>query len=144
MSFRGWRAEFRRFVSRGNVLDFIMAFVMGVAFGKIITAVVDGLVMPVLSYWVPEGQWDHFLVGKFKVGIVAGAIVEFLATAVVLFVVLVKLGPWLFRRGGELASDDQPTKLCPECRMVVPAEARRCGHCTSRIGEAPPDPFHSR
>ena len=144
MSFRGWREEFRRFVSRGNVLDFIMAFVMGVAFGKIITAVVNGLLMPVLSYWVPEGQWDHFLVGKFKVGIVAGAIVEFLATALVLFLVLVKLGPWLFRKGGELASDEQPMKLCLDCRMPIPEDAKRCCHCTSWVGEAPPGALRGR
>lgn len=50
--------EFEAFALRGNVLDFVMAVVIGGAIGRIITACVDGLVMPSFAYWLRETQWE--------------------------------------------------------------------------------------
>jgi len=45
----GMASEFREFIAKGNVLDLAVAVVIGAAFGRIVTALVDGIVMPVVS-----------------------------------------------------------------------------------------------
>ena len=45
----GMISEFREFISRGNVVDLAIAVVIGAAFGKIITALVDGIIMPMVG-----------------------------------------------------------------------------------------------
>lgn len=42
-------SEFKEFIARGNVLDLAVAVVIGAAFGKIVTALVDGIIMPVVG-----------------------------------------------------------------------------------------------
>lgn len=45
----GMISEFKAFIARGNVLDLAVAVVIGAAFGKIVTALVDGMIMPVVG-----------------------------------------------------------------------------------------------
>lgn len=60
----GLIAEFKEFVSRGNVVDLAVAVVIGAAFGKIVTALVDGIVMPAVSMvtgGVSVADWKHVI-----------------------------------------------------------------------------------
>ncbi len=124
-------SEFKTFLKRGNVLDLAVAVVIGGAFGKIVTAVVEGLVMPLVSLAVPSGDWRTLLLGPFKVGAVLGAAVDFLCVAFVVFLVFVK-GAARFRTQEEPAAAPA-MKECPMCLEQVPAAARRCKHCTSEV-----------
>ena len=45
----GMVGEFKEFIARGNVVDLAIAVVIGAAFGKIVTALVDGIIMPVVG-----------------------------------------------------------------------------------------------
>jgi large conductance mechanosensitive channel len=60
----GMISEFKEFVSRGNVIDLAVAVVIGAAFGKIVTALVDGIVMPLIGFLtggVSVSDWKHVL-----------------------------------------------------------------------------------
>ena len=118
----GMVSEFRAFVAKGNVIDLAVAVVIGAAFGKIVTAVVDGLVMPLVGAVLSGKSWATWTVTSlhFQLGAVLAAIIDFLAVALVVFLVFVK--PRARPPG---------TKECPECLEAIPVAARRCRACAS-------------
>jgi large conductance mechanosensitive channel len=123
--------EFKTFVARGNVTELAVAVVLGGAFGKIVTAFVNGLIMPLVSYVLPKGDWQTFTVGKFQVGAIAGAMVDFVLIALVVFLVFVK-GLAAVSRKRE-AAPSPTTRACPRCLEQVPLAATRCKCCTSEL-----------
>lgn len=131
-----WIDEFKAFIGKGNVVDLAVAVVVGGAFGKIVTAFVDGIVMPLVSYVLPKDmQWESWMVGKLRVGKVLGASLDFLIIAVVVFLVLVKLVGALMKRKDEVPPA-VTTKTCPRCLEGVPKAATRCKFCTSELDGA--------
>ena len=124
--------EFKAFIVKGNVIDLAVAVVVGGAFGKIVTAFVDGMVMPMMTYVLPANiKWEEWVLGKFRIGAVLGATVNFLIIALVIFLVLVKfLGKFI--RTPEVPTAPT-TKECPACLEQVPLKASRCKHCTSQL-----------
>jgi len=107
--------------------------VIGGAFGKIVTAFVDGMVMPLVTYVLPANiKWEEWVLGKFRIGAVLGATVNFLIIALVIFLVLIKfLGRFIKKE--EAPASPPSTKECPACLEVVPIKATRCKHCTSQL-----------
>ena len=125
--------EFKAFIMKGNVIDLAVAVVVGGAFGKIVTAFVDGIVMPLVSYVLPANiKWEEWVLGKFRIGAVLGATVNFLIIALVIFLVLVKLLERVTKKKEE-APAPATTKECPACLEQVPLKATRCKHCTSTL-----------
>lgn len=122
-------SDFKDFIAKGNVVDLAVAVVIGGAFGKIVTALVEGVIMPLVGMAVPGGDWRAFMAGPFKVGSVLGAVVDFLCIALVVFVVFVK-GMARFKTPAE-APAAPATKECPQCLEQVPAAAKKCKHCAS-------------
>jgi len=127
-----FKDEFKAFIMKGNVVDLAVAVVIGGAFGKIVSAFVDGLVMPLVSYVLPKGDWQAFMVGKFAIGKVLGATVDFVIIALVIFLVLVK-GIGAMSRKKEEEAPAPTTKECPACLEQVALAAKRCKHCTSEL-----------
>ena len=101
----GMVSEFREFIARGNVLDLAVAVVIGAAFGKIVTALVDGIVMPIVSlvtggasiddwkYVVTPAQLDA--AGKetaaevaIRYGTFLQSVIDFVIVAFVIFLVI--------------------------------------------------------
>lgn len=123
--------EFKAFLLKENVLALAIAVVIGSALGKVVTAVVDDLVMPVVAVVTPSGNWREATldIGRvaLKVGDLAGALVNFL---VVGFVV------WRISKAFIKQTPTSATSTCPHCRMTVDAAATRCAHCTSPLGAA--------
>jgi large conductance mechanosensitive channel len=127
--------EFRDFIAKGNVIDLAVAVVIGGAFGKVVSAVVDDLVMPLVGALLPSGDWREFTVSPlhFKVGHFLGAIIDFLIIAFVIFVVVVKTLGTIKKQVAAPAPAPPPTKQCPECLEAVPVAARRCRACTAAL-----------
>src|SRR5204863_6134424 len=123
--------EFREFINKGNVVDLAVAVVIGGAFGKIVSALVADMVMPLVNAVMPEGDWRKWEVTPlhFRIGDFLGTVVDFTIVAFVVFLVMVKLMGAAHRRlvRGAAAA----TKACPECLEMVPIAARRCRACTS-------------
>lgn len=124
--------EFRDFAIKGNALQLAVAVVIGTAFTKIVTAVVDDLLMPLMNAVLPGGEWRSFTVSplEFRVGHLIGAVVDFLLVALVLFLVVVKLLERFSRKEVVAAPT---TRACPECLDPVPLAARRCRACTAPL-----------
>ncbi len=125
--------EFKAFAVKGNVVDLAVAVMIGGAFGKIVTAVIDDVVMPLIGAVTPGGDWRNWTVTplQFKLGHLIGAVIDFLVIATVLFIVVVKLM-------GALSKKAPPnTRVCPECLENVPIAARRCRACTSPLPAEP-------
>jgi large conductance mechanosensitive channel len=118
--------EFREFINKGNVVDLAVAVVIGGAFGKIVSALVADLVMPLVNSVMPQGDWRKWEVTPlhFRVGDFMGTIVDFTIVAFVVFIVMVKLV-------GKVNKKAVATRTCPECLESVPVAAKRCRACTS-------------
>jgi large conductance mechanosensitive channel len=132
------RKDFREFVFRGNVVDLAIAVVVGGAFGKIVTALVEDLVMPLVGIVLPAGQWRDWVWSpipnlNLKIGHLASSVIDFVIIAFAIFIVLVKFV-------GGLKNKIDPakavTKTCSECAELIPIAARRCKFCTSELKAA--------
>jgi large conductance mechanosensitive channel len=124
-----WIQEFKNFALKGNVVDLAVGVVIGGAFGKIVSALVDDLIMPLVGALLPGQEWRDFALTplKFKVGHLLGAVLDFVIIAAVLFVVVQKLLGVLRKHEPAKVT----TKSCPECLETIPLMARRCRACTA-------------
>jgi large conductance mechanosensitive channel len=122
--------EFKAFAAKGNVIDLAVGVVMGQAFGKIVSSMVQDLFMPMVGFVLPGGDWRAFTVTplNLKLGSVLGATLDFLVVSGVLFLVTVKLLGAMQKKEGV-----PTTKPCPECTENVPIAAKRCRYCTSTL-----------
>ena len=126
--------EFKSFVAKGNVVDLAVAVVVGGAFGEIVKAFVNGIVMPLVSYVLPAKMiWEEWTLGKLRIGVVLGATFHFVIIAGVVFLLLVKVLGAVMKKKEE-AQAEPTTKTCPECLETVPLAATRCKFCTSKLG----------
>jgi large conductance mechanosensitive channel len=134
--------EFKDFAVKGNVLDLAVAVIIGGAFGKIVTAFVGDLVMPLVNAVMPQGDWRKWEATPlhFKVGDFIGTLVDFIVVALVVFIVVVKVMGTAKQRFLRGPGDAPAAKTCPECLELVPAAARRCRACTSVLAGVSPAP----
>ncbi len=81
--------EFKKFIFKGNVIDLSTGVIIGAAFGKIVTALTDGIITPLLNLLGgdPNVPWKA---GPFDLGIIISAAISFLITAAVIFFVIIK------------------------------------------------------
>ena len=133
--------EFKQFLLRGNVVDLAIAVVIGVAFGAVVTALVEDMVTPLIAAIVGEPDFSGltFTVNgsTFLYGDFINKVISFVSIAAVVFFFVVKPMNMLMDRLKKTPPPDESTKKCPECMSAIPAEARRCAYCTSEV----PVPF---
>ena len=82
--------EFMDFLSRYKVMGLAVAFIMGIYLGALVKALVDDLIMPIVSLATPGVEWENIMAGPFRVGHFIGALITFLIVAFVIFA-LVKI-----------------------------------------------------
>jgi large conductance mechanosensitive channel len=119
---------------RGNVLDLAVGVVMGVAFGAVVTSLVNAFIKPLISLIAGNPNFDSigFDIGdvKFPIGQIITALVMFLLTATAIyFLVVLPVNAVTARAKRGEAPADPTTKQCPECLSQIPMAARRCAHC---------------
>ena len=125
---------FKQFLLRGNVVDMAVGIVIGAAFGTVVTGFVKDLLTPFIAALVKQPDFSALAFtingSKFLYGDFINALVSFLiiAGAVYFFVVLPM--KTLIARMRKEPPADPTTKKCPECKMEIPIDASRCGHCT--------------
>jgi large conductance mechanosensitive channel len=129
--------DLKQFITHGNAVDMAVGIVIGTAFTAVITALVNGILLPLVS--VP-GAFDFSGVqrqvggGVFKFGLVLTAVISFLLIAVTVFFAVVRpLAMLEERRKARLPAAGSTTKECPECLSQIPIKARRCMYCTSVV-----------
>jgi large conductance mechanosensitive channel len=125
--------EFRDFLTRGNLIELAVAFVLGVAFAAVIAALVENLLTPLIAaiFGEPDFAGLTFTINDstFTYGAFINALIAFLLVAAAVFFVVVKpYNAYRARKGVAPA-----TKTCPHCMNEIPVDARRCGFCTSEL-----------
>ena len=142
--------EFKAFISRGNVLDLAVAVIIGAAFGKIVTTLVEGVLMPPLGLVLGKVDFSSLFVvldhskgtpeslAKAKemgVPVIAyGQLVNDAITFVIIaFAVFVIVKQASRFRPQEIPAPAVPMKECPFCGSSILAKAKRCPQCTSTL-----------
>jgi large conductance mechanosensitive channel len=80
---------FKEFIMRGNVIDLAVAVVIGAAFTLVVNAFVEGIINPAIGLFFQADSLNDLKVGVFAIGAVIGAIINFLAVALVVYFVFV-------------------------------------------------------
>jgi len=84
--------EFMEFLNKNKVIGLAVAFIIGAASSKLVTALVNDIIMPVIAVLIPGGDWklSTLDVGpvKFLVGDFAGALIDFIIIALVIFLIV--------------------------------------------------------
>lgn len=137
--------EFKKFALRGNVLDMAVGVIIGAAFGKIITSLVNNVIMPPLGIFFGKIDFSNLFINLgdkpvttlkaaqeanvpvIAYGLFINSIIDFLVVAVVLFMIIYRINK-LFP-----APADPVKRLCPYCQTEIPEAATRCPHCTSQL-----------
>lgn len=139
--------EFRDFINRGNVIDLAVAVIIGAAFGKIITSLVEGIIMPPIGlvlgnvdfanlFFDLSGQHPASLADAQVRGLPVIAYGVFL-NDVVCFVIIAFVVFLIIKALNKRKREDAPTtKACPYCLSTIPISAVRCSGCTSELGTA--------
>jgi large conductance mechanosensitive channel len=138
--------EFKEFITRGNVLDLAVAVIIGAAFGRIITSLVDGIIMPPIGMLLGNVDFSNLFIdlsGQHPVsladaqlkglpviayGAFLNEIVTFLIIAFVIFLIIKAVNKT--KREEPAAAT---TKDCPFCLSAIPTGATRCAACCSDL-----------
>ena len=129
--------EFRDFLMRGNVLDLAVAVIIGAAFAAVVRSLAADLITPIIGVFggTPNFSGVAFTINGsvFKIGSFINAVIQFLITAVILFVVVIKPMNTLIKRMSRAPEAAPSTKPCPYCLTEIPIGATRCPACTSDL-----------
>ena len=128
-----WR-EFKAFLIKQNALALAIAVVIGAALNKLVTALVDDFIMPIVGAMTPGGDWQK---ATYDVGPVKFGVGDFLSALLNFFII-----GFVAWRISKVFIRPEPagtatTKVCPFCRMTVDLAATRCAHCTSELRDVP-------
>ena len=123
--------EFKEFALRGNVVDMAVGVIIGAAFGKVVTAVIDIFLTPILDALPKLENGGTGFVGSLIS--FAAVVVEFLLTALVLFAIIKAMNKAKNLGKKPEKPADPTTKKCPYCLSEIDIKATRCPHCTSEI-----------
>lgn len=138
--------EFKEFMTRGNVLDLAVAVIIGTAFGRIVTSLVDGILMPPIGMLLGNVDFSNLFIDLsgqrpasiadaqqkglpvIAYGFFFNEIITFVIIAFVIFLIIKAVNK--SRREEPAAA---PTKDCPYCLSAIPSAATRCAACCSDL-----------
>lgn len=140
--------EFKEFVMRGSVLDLAVGVIIGAAFGKIVSSLVDDVLMPPIGKLLGKVDFSNLFINlsdksvdsvaaakaagqpTLNYGLFLNTVINFLIVAFCVFIVVRLVNYWIKKPAPPAAPT---TKDCPQCAMTIPIQAKRCGHCTSQL-----------
>jgi len=139
--------EFKEFVMRGNVLDLAVGIIIGAAFGKIVTSLVNDILMPPIGLVLARVDFTNLFfdlsgthhatldeakkagAATINYGVFLNNVIDFVIVAFLIFIVV--------RQANKLRSQPAAaapnTKECPYCASAIPIQAKRCPNCTSQL-----------
>ncbi len=132
--------EFKSFAVRGNAVDMAVGIIIGAAFGKIISSLVNDILMPPIGVLIGGMDFSNFSLTiksatadsaavVVKYGAFINILIDFIIIAFTMFIVIQAMNR--LTKKTEAASAAPSTKECPECLLTIPINAKRCGHCTT-------------
>lgn len=119
----GMLKEFKDFAMKGNIVDLAVAVIIGGAFGKIVTALTDSIIMPIIALIIGKGGMSEvsFTIGStvFPVGILLQSIIDFVLIAFVLFVIIKAMNAAKKKEVEALAATPEDITLLREIRDAL-------------------------
>ena len=89
---KGFIEEFSEFLKNYQVIGLAVAVIIGAAAGKMVTAMVTDIIMPIIAVLIPGGDWKTSVLDvgpvKFLVGDFVGAVIDFVIVALVIFIIV--------------------------------------------------------
>ena len=146
--------EFKEFALKGNIIDMAIGVIIGGAFQKIVSSLVNDIIMPTLAIFTGKVNFSDlvFTVGNssIKYGSFITTIVDFLIIAFSIFIAIRTINKLndkakenldkvshknkLFKKNKAKDTVEEPTtKVCPFCFSEINIKATRCPHCTSDL-----------
>jgi len=137
--------EFKTFAMRGNIVDLAVGVIIGVAFGKVVSSLVEDLIMPPIGLLLGHVNFSELFInlsGKsyetlaaakaagaptVNYGIFLNSVINFLIVAFAVFLIVHEVNRWTRK------PEAPTTKDCPQCAMAIPLAAKRCCHCTTQL-----------
>jgi large conductance mechanosensitive channel len=141
--------EFKKFIMRGNVLDLAIGVIIGAAFGKIVTSLVNDMLMPLIGLVAGRVDFSNLFIAlngqhydtladakkaaapTINYGVFANTVIEFLIISFCIFLIVKQVNALMKPKAEPPAP--VTTKTCPECCSTIPLGARRCPECTSAV-----------
>ncbi len=148
---KGFAAEFREFIMRGNVMDMAVGVIIGGAFQKIISSLVDDIIMPLISVLTGGIDFNNMFVSldgssydtleaakeagaaTLNYGTFITVVINFILMALVIFCLVKTMNKIAARVAKDEEEAPATTKICPHCKSEINIEATRCPHCTSEL-----------
>ena len=138
--------EFKEFAMRGSVFDLAVGVVIGAAFGKIVSSLVDDVLMPPIGRLLGKVDFSNLYINlsdthydtltdakahgaALSYGNFINTIINFLIVAFCVFLLVRSVNRWMPKPPPPPPS----TRDCPQCAMPIPLAAKKCGHCTSAV-----------
>ena len=140
--------EFKEFAMRGNVLDMAVGIIIGAAFGKIVSSLVEDVLMPPIGKLLGHVDFKDLFLSldgnsyatldaaktahavTVNYGLFLNTVINFLIVAFAVFILVQQVNRWTKKPAAPAAPT---TKECPQCAMTIPIAAKRCGHCTAQL-----------
>lgn len=141
--------EFQQFAVKGNVVDLTIGVIVGTAFTKVVTSVVNDILMPPIGRLLGNvdfsdlyinlsgGVYPSLAVAKqagaatINYGLFLNNVIDFLIVALVTFLMVRQLNK--FKKKEESNKDDPATMDCLYCLSSIPVKATKCAHCTADL-----------
>lgn len=141
-----WK-EFKAFIMRGSVMDLAIGVIIGGAFGKIVSSLVDDILMPPIGLLLGGVNFNNLFInlGKTKYATLAqaqeagaptinyGLFINNLIYFIILAFIIFLLVKALNRLSKKEAPKEPDTRECPRCLSLISKKADRCPHCTSEV-----------
>lgn len=139
--------EFKQFVMRGNVLDLAVGIIIGGAFGKIVSSLVDDIIMPPIGLLLGKVDFTNLFIAldgntyaslaaakeagaaTWNYGLFINTLINFIIVAFAIFLLIKQVN----RFQKPAPAEEPATKDCPHCQTAIPVKATRCPHCTSQL-----------
>jgi large conductance mechanosensitive channel len=145
--------EFREFIARGNVIDLAVGVIMGAAFGRIVTTLVEGIIMPPIglalgridfaslfyvldaSKGIPPSlsEAKRLAIPVVAYGQLINDAINFLIVALAVFLMVKQVNRIKSAVGKPAPVDAPTTRECPFCMSTISKRATRCPNCTSQV-----------
>lgn len=139
--------QFKEFAIKGNVVDLAIGVIIGGAFGKIVSSLVNDIIMPIIGGLIGNVDFSNFFISldgtkyatlqqaqeagaaTLNYGLFLNTVIEFFIISFSIFIVI--------RQINKFKKEEEPTpsttKKCDYCFSEIPIKATRCPHCTSEL-----------
>ena len=132
--------EFKTFAMRGNVMDMAVGIIIGAAFGKIVTSLVEDIIMPPIGWALGKVDFSDLAFElaegvNIKYGAFINTVISFIIVAFAVFILIKAVNTLQAKMVKEEAAAAPSVKKCPYCCKEVALEATRCPYCTSELNK---------